>query len=178
EHSPVADTEMGSALVFRDPDRIQLELWWSKPRTSPAATRGTHIGGLIERSSPYDVAETTQRLVDTAVSSGVTVFATIDHAAGARSVGLDMPETRVLVIGNPAAGTPAMLAAPDVALDLPTRLLVRDAPPNTPGSTILFHDPGVLASRYGLGPEEAAGLEGIVTLVDRALGTVPGGQRG
>jgi uncharacterized protein (DUF302 family) len=175
EQSPVADTEVGSALVFRDPDHIQLELWWSRPRMSPVATRGTHIGGLIERSSPDGIAETIQRLVDTATSSGVTVFATIDHAAGARSVSLDMPETRVLIIGNPAAGTPAMLAAPDLALELPTRLLVRGASPGTPGSTVVFNDPTVLGNKYGLGPEEVAGLAGIAKLVDRALGTVPRG---
>lgn len=172
EHSPVADTEVGSALVFRDPDNIQLELWWSKPNTLAAATTQ---GDLVERSSPDNVAETVRRLVATADASGVTVFATIDHTAGARSVGLDMPETQVVVLGNPAAGTPAMIAAPELALDLPTRLLVREAAPETPGSTVTFHDPAAVGRAYALPPEQVDGLQGIVALVDRALGGNPQG---
>ncbi len=174
EHSPVTDTEVGSALVFRDPDHIQLELWWSKSSGSePAGAAGAE--GVIERSSPFDVDETVQRLVDAATEGGATVFATIDHAAGARSVGLDMPETRVLSVGNPAAGTPAMLAAPDLALELPTRLLVRKASSGTSGSTVVFYDPTVLGRRYGLGSEQVAGLAGIAGLVDRALGAASDG---
>jgi glyoxylase I family protein len=169
EHSPVADTEVGSALVFRDPDHIQLELWWSKPSVAepPLATRAQ---GVVERSSPLRVDETVQRLADAATAAGATVFATIDHAAGARSVGMEMPETQLLIVGNPAVGTPAMLAAPDLALELPTRLLVRQASPGGTGSTVVFSDPTVVAHRYGLGLEHVAGLAAIAGLVDRALG--------
>ncbi len=169
EHSPVADTEVGSALVFRDPDHIQLELWWSKPaRNVPGSA--TADQGIIERSSTLGVNETVQRLVATVTASGATVFATIDHAAGARSVGLDMPETQVLMVGNPAVGTPAMLATPDLALELPTRLLVRRASPSASGSTVVFSDPTALARRYGFSSEQVAGLVDLVALVDRALG--------
>jgi len=174
EHSPVADTEVGSALVIRDPDHIQLELWWSKPAgDAPVSLPADHdvIGHeLIERSSPLRVDETVRRLADALTAAGVTVFATIDHAAGARSVGLEMPETQVLIVGNPTAGTQAMLAAPDLALELPTRLLVRQAAPGVSNSTIVFSDPNALARRYGLNSGQVAGLAGIVSLVDRALG--------
>jgi glyoxylase I family protein len=169
EHSPVADTEVGSALVFRDPDHIQLELWWSKP-AGDAPTAHPVDRGVIERSSPLRVDETVRRLADAVTAAGATVFATIDHAAGARSVGLEMPETQVVIVGNPAAGTPPMLAAPDLALELPTRLLVRQASPGAPGSTVVFSDPTALAHRYGLSSEQVAGLAGVVSLVDRALG--------
>ncbi|MDA8357830.1 MAG: VOC family protein [Actinomycetota bacterium] len=168
KHSPVADTEVGSALVFRDPDHIQLELWWSKP-SGAEPTLGTGAEGVVRRSSPLDVDETVRRLADAATAAGATVFATIDHAAGARSIGLDMPETQVLIVGNPAAGTPPMLAAPDLALDLPTRVLVRQASPGAPGSTVVFSDPTALARRYGLSSEQAAGLAGVVALIERAL---------
>jgi glyoxylase I family protein len=174
DHSPVADTEVGSALVFRDPDHIQLELWWSKP-SGAEPTLATRAEGVVERSSPHQVDETVQRLADAATAAGATVFATIDHAAGARSVGFDMAETQVLIVGNPAAGTPAMLAAPDPALELPTRLLVRQAAPGGTGSTVVFSDPAVVAHRYGLGAEHAAGLASIVALVDRALGAASDG---
>ncbi len=124
---------------------------------------------LVERSSPDSVAETVKRLVTAAEAHGVTVFATVDHAAGARSVGLDMPETQVILVGNPAAGTPAMVEAPDLALDLPTRILVREAPSGTLGSTVLFHDPGDIARKHALAPPQADRLRGVVALVDDAL---------
>ena len=169
EHSPVADSEVGSALVFRDPDHIQVELWWSRPAgADPTPAAGTE--GVAERWSPLGVDETVQRLADAVTAAGATAFATVDHAAGARSVGLDMPETRVLIVGNPAAGTAVMLAAPDLALELPTRLLVRQASPGASGSTVVFSDPTALARRYGLTSEQVAGLVGVVSLVERALG--------
>ena len=169
EHSPVADTAVGSALVFRDPDHIQLELWWSKPSGDNPAGAATRRG-LIERASRLGVEETVQRLVGAATAAGATVFATVDHAAGARSVDQDMPDTQVLVVGNPAVGTPAMLASPDLALELPTRLLVRQASVGASGSTVVFFDPTLLGRRYGLSPEQTAALAGITALVDRALG--------
>ncbi len=183
EHSPVTDAETGSALVFRDPDHIQLELWWSKPserasEDADTAPRAARADGLIERSSPLGVAETVARLIETAKAAGVTVFATVDHAAGARSVGLEMPDTQVLLVGNPAVGTPAMQAAPDLALDLPTRVLVRQAPspegaPGTPGSAVVFADPVAVGRRYRLSREQVAGLSAITGLVDRALAPAP-----
>jgi uncharacterized protein (DUF302 family) len=175
EHSPVADTEAGSALVFRDPDHIQLELWWSKSAAGerPLTTRAR---GVVERSSPLRVEATVQRLVEAATAAGATVFAIIDHAAGARSVGFEMPDTQVLIVGNPAVGTPAMLAAPDLALELPTRILVRAASPGHPGSMVLIADPVAVAQRYGLGHEVAAGLASVVGLVDRALDAASDGE--
>ncbi|MGC8472312.1 MAG: DUF302 domain-containing protein [Acidimicrobiales bacterium] len=184
EHSPVTDAETGSALVFRDPDHIQLELWWSKATEHTSedaddAGSAARTDGLIERSSPLGVAETVARLVDAATAAGVTVFATVDHAAGARSVGLEMPDTQVVLLGNPAIGTPAMQAAPELALDLPTRVLVRQAPspeggPGAPRSAVVFADPVAVGRRYGLTREQVAGLTGIVGLVDRALASATG----
>ncbi|MDN5790454.1 MAG: VOC family protein [Micrococcales bacterium] len=167
EHSPVADTGSGAALVFRDPDHIQLEMWWSKPATDVGTSREPEgatmaTSGTIRRGSRYGVEETVHRLTDAARARGITVFATIDHALGARSAGIDMPETQVLIVGNPAVGTPAMLAAPDLALALPTRLLVRAA---ASGTEVVFEDPAALATRYGLTPEHAAALGGISHLV-------------
>jgi uncharacterized protein (DUF302 family)/catechol 2,3-dioxygenase-like lactoylglutathione lyase family enzyme len=174
EHSPVTDTEVGSALVFRDPDNIQLEMWWSKASGAEPAP-AAHPEGLRERPSPFGVDDTIRRLAEAATAAGVRVFATIDHAGAARSVGLDMPESRVLLVGNPQAGTPAMLASPDLALELPTRLLVRQGPPGTPGSTVVFFDPVALGQRYGLSEGQVAGLAGVLGLLERALGPVAGG---
>ncbi len=133
-------------------------------------------GELIERASPHTVVETVRRLVASAEAHGVTVFVTVDHAAGARSVGLVMPETQVVFVGNPAAGTPVMLAEPDLALDLPTRILVREAASGAPGSSVVFHDPDAIARAHSLSSAQADGLRGVVALVDDAIRG--DGQRG
>jgi len=125
--------------------------------------------GISREPSPYSVAETVRRIIEVAEARGVTVFGVVDHAAGARSVGLDMPDSRVVMLGNPAVGTPAMLAAPDLALDLPTRLLVREASPGDPASTVVFHAPDAIAREYGLAPELRAGLEKILGIVQHAI---------
>ncbi|RWA53434.1 hypothetical protein AU476_14045 [Cupriavidus sp. UYMSc13B] len=67
------------------------------------------------------------------LDKGMTIFARIDHAEAARNVGLAMPPTQVLIYGNAKRGTPLMLAAPGVALDLPLRVLVRDDCQAAPG---------------------------------------------
>ncbi|WP_324727019.1 DUF302 domain-containing protein [Pseudomonas chlororaphis] len=102
----------------------------------------------VKLPSPYPFNDTLARLRSTLVAKGMTVFATIDHQAGARAIGLDMPPTTVLIYGNPKAGTPLMQAAPDFALDLPLRVLVRE---DATGRTWLVYDiAAVLESRHGL----------------------------
>ena len=80
---------------------------------------------------------TVDRLVKAIEDAGMTVFSRIDHAAGARDVGMEMPPTIVLSYGNPKGGTPIMLAAPAVALDLPLRVLVREDPQRR--AVVSFH---------------------------------------
>ncbi len=82
---------------------------------------------VVEQVSAVAFAPTLDRLVEAIQAAGLTVFARIDHAAGARGAGLAMPPTTVLLYGNPKGGTPLMLAAPLAALDLPLRVLVREA---------------------------------------------------
>ena len=79
---------------------------------------------------------------------GLTVFARLDHAAAARSAGLEMPDTCVLVFGNPVAGTPVMLSAPLIAIELPLRVLVWSD--RAGGTFVSYTDPTYVASRYGL----------------------------
>ncbi|MHB8555432.1 MAG: DUF302 domain-containing protein [Candidatus Dormibacteria bacterium] len=112
------------------------------------------------------MAETVQLIQAAASSKGVEVFAIIDHAAGARRAGMEMPETQVMILGSPAVGTPMMVAAPDLALDLPARVLVRAT---STGSEVLLNDPQLLAARYGLNVEQVSGLGGISRLVEGAL---------
>src|SRR5262250_1125402 len=80
--------------------------------------------GLIRIASPYSVPDTLKRLQTSLESKGLKIFAIIDHSGEAAKVGLEMRPTQVLLFGSPKAGTPVMLAAPSVAIDLPLKALV------------------------------------------------------
>ena len=80
--------------------------------------------GLIQVPSRYSVDETVQRLQSTFAATGLQVFALIDHSGEAAKVGLQMWPTKVLIFGSPKGGTPLMVAAPTLAIDLPLKALV------------------------------------------------------
>ena len=82
--------------------------------------------GVVEKQSNHSVAETVARLQDILRAKGVTLFALIDHSGEAEKVGMKMPPTKLLIFGNPRAGTPLMLASPDSAIDLPLKILVHE----------------------------------------------------
>ncbi len=95
------------------------------------------------------VPEVWGRLLGTLDDMNVPVFCTVDHAANAEKAGLRMPATRVVTFGNPAVGTLLMLEAPGIAMDLPLRMLVREAE----GVTVLSYErPEALAVRHGIDP--------------------------
>jgi uncharacterized protein (DUF302 family) len=79
--------------------------------------------GLIHLDSPYSVPETVDRVLKQLSTRGLTLFARINHSAGAAAVGLEMPPTELLIFGSAKAGTPLMLAAPTLAIDLPLKAL-------------------------------------------------------
>jgi uncharacterized protein (DUF302 family) len=80
--------------------------------------------GITELPSRHSVDETVSRLEGLLGSKGVPVFALVDHSGEAAKVGLTMPPTKLVIFGNPKAGTPVMLSAPSAALDLPLKILV------------------------------------------------------
>jgi len=80
--------------------------------------------GMASRRSRHTVDEAVSRLTKLLETKGVTVFALVDHSGEAAKVGMKMPPTKLLIFGNPAAGTPVMLAAPSIAIDLPLKILV------------------------------------------------------
>jgi uncharacterized protein (DUF302 family) len=80
--------------------------------------------GLLQVASPYTVDETVDRLKSILAQRGVQVFALIDHSGEAEKVGLKMRPTKLLIFGNPKGGTPLMVAAPTLAIDLPLKALV------------------------------------------------------
>ncbi len=117
------------------------------------------IEGLTTVASGFGPTETMDRLVAAVAAKGLTVFARIDHAAGAAAVGLPLRPTEVLVFGNARGGTPLMQAAQTISIDLPLKALVyADADGK---SWLAYNDPAWLARRHGLGPEVAPTVEAM-----------------
>jgi uncharacterized protein (DUF302 family) len=108
-----------------------------------------------------------RRMEETARSKGLTVFARIDHAAGARDVGLTMQEEQLIVFGNPRAGTALMVARPLVGLDLPLRVLVWQDPRGR--VWVSFNESAFIAQRFGLPEELEKNIAGLPALLDEAL---------
>jgi uncharacterized protein (DUF302 family) len=79
---------------------------------------------MVHRSSPYLVAETLKRLDSVLQARGLTVFAHVDHSGEAEKVGMKMHPTKLVIFGSPKGGTPLMVAAPTLAIDLPLKALV------------------------------------------------------
>jgi uncharacterized protein (DUF302 family) len=84
--------------------------------------------GIIDQVSVHSVETTVERLKNILQSKGITLFAVIDHSGEAEKVGMRMPPPKLLIFGSPKAGTPLMLAAPSIALDLPLKALVWGRP--------------------------------------------------
>ena len=117
----------------------------------------------MTRESPRSFGETLARLERAIADLGLILFARIDHRAGARQAGLDMHEATVLVFGNPAGGTAAMLKEPLAALDMPLRVLVWEA---DGGARVSFQEPSFVARRFGIA---AAIPQRAEAVVDAAL---------
>ncbi|MDN6201313.1 MAG: DUF302 domain-containing protein [Micrococcaceae bacterium] len=125
--------------------------------------------GLVVRPSRFGHGETLRLLTAAIAHHGATLFAVIDHAANAAEVDLELPPTAVVIFGNPAVGTPLMRGEPDLALDLPSRVLVREDA--TGMVEVVYLDPARLAERHGLESNQVKGLVGLTAIVDEALGS-------
>ena len=116
------------------------------------------------------VSETVTRLTGAIEKAGATLFATVDHAAGAKAIGEDMNEMTLVMFGNPTIGTPLMQAAPAAGLDLPIRVLIWDYGGNT---RIGYLKPETLKARYDIsGADQALAMMGnaLGKLTDAAAG--------
>ncbi len=113
-----------------------------------------HAQGTMKvRASKYPVAETADRLAKAIEAKGIKIAARFDHAAGAKSAGLALPPTVVLVFGNPKLGTPLMQADPRIGIDLPMRMLVWQ---DKAGKVwVGYTPPSTLQARYGIKGKEA-----------------------
>jgi len=128
-----------------------------------ARTGGT---GIVDKQSNHSVDETVQRLRETIHSRGLTLFALVDHSGEAEKVGMQMPPTKLLIFGNPKGGTPLMLAAPRVAMDLPLKILVWQ---DQAGKVwVSYNSPAYLQERYGFPHELIQNIAAVEILAAAA----------
>jgi uncharacterized protein (DUF302 family) len=132
------------------------------------------VDGLTTLPSTHGPKETMNRFEAEVKAKGMTVFARIDHAAGAAAAGLPLRPTELLIFGNAKGGTPLMQSVQTIGIDLPLKALVWQ---DGSGKTWLsYNDPGWLAKRHGLGPEVDAAVSAMAGALDglaRAATTSP-----
>jgi uncharacterized protein (DUF302 family) len=127
----------------------------------------SRLDELVTRQSNEPFDHVVKRLRDVIRERGLTLFAEIDHAQNAEDVGLTMPKTRVLIFGNAKGGTPLMLAAPDIALELPLRVLVRERSERL--TELVYIDPDRLAADFDVSALASA-IAGVRSVVEAAAG--------
>lgn len=124
---------------------------------------------LVRKRSPHNVQETIDRLETAVTAKGLSVLARINHRANAESVGKKMPDSQVLIFGNPAAGTRVMMHDMAAGLDLPMRVLAYS---DFDGNTwVVYHNPQGLKTLFAV--EECKVLDkleaGLNAMTDEAV---------
>jgi uncharacterized protein (DUF302 family) len=123
--------------------------------------------GLLQVASPRNVDETVDRLKAIFSERGLQVFALVDHSGEAEKVGMKMRPTKLLIFGSPKGGTPVMLAAPSVAIDLPLKTLVAE---DEAGKVwVSYNNPEYLQQRHGIPQELVKNIAGVGALVTKAV---------
>jgi uncharacterized protein (DUF302 family) len=121
--------------------------------------------GLVSIAAAHTVDETVEKLKGILAAKSVTLFAVVDHSGEAAKAGLQMPNTKLLIFGSPKAGTPVMLAAPSIAIDLPLKILVAE---DEAGKVwISYNSAEYLQGRHRVPPElmkNLALIDGLATV--------------
>jgi uncharacterized protein (DUF302 family) len=126
----------------------------------------TAVNGIVSLLSDHSAQETVARIEAILSAKGVKLFALIDHSGEAEQAGMQMRPTKLLIFGNPKGGTPLMLAAPTVAIDLPLKLLVWE---DADGKTwITYNDPHYLLARHSVPEDLLSNIALIETLAANA----------
>ena len=122
--------------------------------------------GIVDVPSNHSVDETVAKLKGILQAKGVNLFALVDHSGEAAKVGMKMPSTKLLIFGSPKAGTPLMLATPNIALDLPLKILVWE---DARGKVwVSYNSIAWLQERHGLPAELLQNIAVIETLAAKA----------
>jgi uncharacterized protein (DUF302 family) len=122
--------------------------------------------GIVDKASNHSVDETVEKLKGILQAKGVALFALVDHSGEAAKVGMKMPPTKLLIFGNPKAGTPLMLAAPSSAIDLPLKILIWE---DGRGKVwVSYNSPAYLQERHGFPPELLQNIAVVEALATKA----------
>ena len=123
-------------------------------------------GGIASKPSAHSVDETVAKLKSLLDAKRVTIFTVVDHSGEAAKVGLSMRPTKLVIFGNPKGGTPVMVAAPSIALDLPLKILVwEDAEGKVWCS---YNEPEYLQARHHVPQDLVANISVAETFATKA----------
>jgi len=123
--------------------------------------------GLVHVASSHSVPETLNKLKSTIEARGLKIFALIDHSGEAEKAGLKMRPTELLIFGSPKGGTPLMVAAPTLAIDLPLKTLVWE---DADGEVwVSYNSPEYLQQRHGIPADLVKNIAGVGALVEKAV---------
>jgi uncharacterized protein (DUF302 family) len=147
-------------ISVRGSANLQSETFREVPMT-PVSNKG-----IIDKPCNHSVDQTVEQLKHILQSKGVTLFALIDHSGEAEKAGMKMPPTKLLIFGSPKAGTPLMLAAPSIAIDLPLKILIWEDPQGK--AWVSYNDPAYLQQRHCLPQDLLQNIAVIETLAAKA----------
>jgi len=124
--------------------------------------------GIVDLPSNHSVHVTVEKLKGILSAKGVTLFALVDHSGEAEKAGMKMPPTKLLIFGSPKAGTPVMLAAPSIAIDLPLKILVWE---DAGGKVwVSYNSPDFLKERHNVPDELLKNIAVVAALAEAAAG--------
>lgn len=129
--------------------------------SATAASAMGHTADLTIKDASGSVSDTTEALTDAIENAGATLFATVDHGAGAMKVDMELPDAQLVIFGNPKLGTPVMQSDILAGLDLPLRVLIYSDEGET---KIAYLKPEAMAARYGL-----EGVDDTIATITGAL---------
>ncbi len=131
----------------------------------------TADNGIVTRRGTHSVEATAAKLAGILQAKGIKLFADVDHSGEAAKAGLSMRPTRVLIFGNPVAGTPLMVAAPSIAIDLPLKVLIHE---DADGTTWLsYNSAAYLGDRHGVPSDLLRNIAVVDALVAAAARAQP-----
>jgi uncharacterized protein (DUF302 family) len=127
----------------------------------------TTDSGIINASSNHSVDQTVERLKGILKHKGLTLFALVDHGGEAEKVGLKMHPTKLLIFGSPKGGTPVMLAAPSIAIDLPLKILIWE---DVQGKVwVSYNSPEYLTKRHSVPNDLIKNIAGFAPIVQEVV---------
>jgi uncharacterized protein (DUF302 family) len=125
------------------------------------------VRGIVETPSNHPVEQTVEKVKAILQAKGLTLFALVDHSGEAEKVALKMRPTKLLIFGSPKGGTPVMLAAPSVAIDLPLKILVWE---DVQGRVWVSHNsPEYLKQRHNIPDALLPNISGVRAIVEEAV---------